>query len=89
MNVKLLRRIIKAIKKEPGQFDMRSWFTRQRGIPNCGTAACIGGWAVALTKRANPEKARLASKNSRERTKEAVTKAVARINHFIKTKGAE
>ena len=27
-------------------------------IPNCGTAACIGGWAASLSVKLNPKQAR-------------------------------
>jgi hypothetical protein len=52
MNIKLLRKIQKRILEEPAQFQMDSWFLNNPNmIPNCGTAACIGGWAVTLGKR--------------------------------------
>lgn len=53
MNVRLLRRVQKQILKEPRQFDMDDYFatkrTLGRNVPNCGTAACIAGWAIALS----------------------------------------
>ncbi len=70
LNVKLLRKVKAQILKEPAQFAMTKWFTRdiaqanefaevldirRRVIPNCGTAACIAGWAVAIHKESNPE----------------------------------
>lgn len=57
MNVRLLRRIQKQILKEPRQFYQDAWFERAEGIPNCGTAACIAGWAIALSKKMTPAKA--------------------------------
>lgn len=57
LNVRLLRRIQKQILKEPKQFDMSWWYTPGEGVPNCGTAACIAGWAVALDKKINPREA--------------------------------
>lgn len=63
MNIKLLRRIQKKILAEPRQFQMARLFAetiyRKSGkkspsIPNCGTAACIAGWAVCFGKRKNP-----------------------------------
>jgi len=40
---------------------MDYWFETEHStgcdIPNCGTAACIAGWAVALHKKLNPAKA--------------------------------
>ena len=65
LNVRLLRRIQKQILAEPRQFFMSWWFTSDpddvmsKKIPNCGTAACIGGWAVALSKKMKPERARI------------------------------
>ena len=51
INTKLLRAIQRRIKKEPKQFIMYWYFRKdERHIPNCGTAACIAGWAVTLTK---------------------------------------
>jgi len=59
MNIKLLKQIRKQILKEPKQFYMGEWFTTvtETHIPNCGTAACIGGWAIALAKKVNPAQA--------------------------------
>jgi hypothetical protein len=55
MNIKLLKRIIRKIRQEPKQFDMDTFFfKRRRGVPNCGTTACIAGWAIALNKRLKP-----------------------------------
>lgn len=51
---KLLRRIKRKIEAEPRQFLMKEWFTTKRGIPNCGTAACIRGWGIALEQGKNP-----------------------------------
>jgi hypothetical protein len=67
--VRLLRRIQKKILAEPSQFIMRWWFTTEhiesnRPIKNCGTAACIGGWAVTLSDYKNPEQARESTCNS-------------------------
>lgn len=50
MNIKLLRKVQKEILKEPRRFDMQSWFERN-SISPCGTTACIGGFAVALSNR--------------------------------------
>lgn len=54
MNVVLLKRIQRQILKEPKQFDMRDWFSTGSAIPNCGTAACVAGWACCLAKRLKP-----------------------------------
>lgn len=123
MNVRLLRRIQKQILKEPRQFQMWDVFSDHAddfAIPNCGTAACIAGWAITITSKTNPAKAaniinsyRKAGtelgleewqadmlfnfgrwpaqfqKTSREGTRAFARQAVRRIDHFIKTKGAE
>jgi len=57
MNINLLRQIQTKITEEPKQFRMSAFFSRGCGIPNCGTAACIGGWAVALHNKMNPRDA--------------------------------
>jgi len=50
MNVKLLRRIQKAIRKEPRRFNMLWWVVTGDQESPCGTSACIGGYAVILSK---------------------------------------
>lgn len=45
---RLLERIKRQIKKEPKQFIMDAYFWSSYRIPNCGTAACIAGWAVTF-----------------------------------------
>lgn len=45
LNVELLRRVQRHIRREPESFDMLFWIF-ERG---CGTVACIGGWAVLLS----------------------------------------
>lgn len=56
MNLKLLRKVQKAILAEPEHFDMDSWF-RGCGVGDtCGTAACISGHALVcayVAKRKN------------------------------------
>lgn len=56
LNVKLLRQVQKKILAEPAQFEMSQWFTNNTGweIPNCGTAACIAGWTIAVSKKKKP-----------------------------------
>jgi len=56
MNVKLLRKIQKAILKEPRRFEMGEWGMRlelgdvpDRHMPPCKTLACIAGHADLLT----------------------------------------
>lgn len=66
MNVRLLRRVKRAILDEPGQFVMDAFFTTdttseytsdlpRKTIPNCETAACIGGWALAISGKQTPQ----------------------------------
>ena len=56
MNIRLLRRIQKQILKEPRQFHMEGLYTNNLPwkIPNCGTAACIFGWGIALKAELSP-----------------------------------
>lgn len=64
LNVKLLRRIKRHILEEPKRFVMRLQFRRSfpgnvifgddyknHVVPECGTVACIAGWALLLDKR--------------------------------------
>jgi hypothetical protein len=51
MNIKLLRQIQKHILKEPSQYDQTTVAVHSA----CGTAACIGGWAVILGTKMNVE----------------------------------
>jgi hypothetical protein len=120
MNVKLLRRIQKRILKHPDSYDQNVMISRDE----CGTTACIAGWAVLLSpldpgfigdyaSKATlllglddeqairlfdviedgyccgwPDKyvrAYLRAKTPRGRARAAMR----RIDHFIKTKGAE
>lgn len=118
MNTKLLRKIKKHILEEPKRLRMWGWVSKSRRSP-CGTAACIGGWAVILSGKYSQEMnsddirkkaqrllgfrgmkaARLfgpdfwpdqfhagISGNGKKRTAEVAAK---RIEHFIKTDGAE
>jgi len=57
LNVRLLRRIQKAILKHPDQFEMAGYFIENLYMPKgtipaggCGTAACIAGWAIHITR---------------------------------------
>lgn len=47
--IKLLQQVKRAILKEPKQFWMKHWFKQSHDIPNCRTAACIGGWLYTFT----------------------------------------
>lgn len=67
MNVRLLRRVQAQILSEPDQFIMNIWYADvfsddsvdiDRVIPHDGTAACIGGWTVALSRELTPAVAR-------------------------------
>lgn len=53
MNIPLLRKVQSAILAEPEKFDMSAFF-RKAEKPECGTTACIGGWAIALSKNRMP-----------------------------------
>lgn len=73
LNVRLLRRIQRKILAEPAQFQMGQYFATEvngidlprEKIPNCGTAACIAGWAVALSEHRKPSRyIRLIERNS-------------------------
>jgi len=56
--IKMLREIKRRILAEPRQFDLHSWFFHDpEAIPNCGTSACIAGWAITIAHNTNPEKA--------------------------------
>lgn len=61
MNTLLLKKIRDQIKAEPRQFNIHDWFSGK--LPNgstpanCGTAACIAGWSLALATGQNPAKA--------------------------------
>lgn len=57
-NIALLRKVKAAILRYPDQFEMRGWFSDSLWIKGnwrepgrCGTAACIGGWAVHIAKK--------------------------------------
>lgn len=65
MNVELLLKVKAKILEEPAQFIMQMVFARQvsltgrdlpREIPNCGTAACILGWADSIATGKTPAK---------------------------------
>lgn len=55
MNVRLLRRVQKAILKHPDQFQMEHFYAEYLDdlfgcdVGGCGTAACIAGWVQHLT----------------------------------------
>ena len=50
MNKTLLLRVRAAILAEPEKFDMSDYFKKSDSSP-CGTAACIAGWSIAISKR--------------------------------------
>lgn len=130
MNISLLRKVQRAILKHPDQFDMGWWFQDKLSIRDkrvdaggCGTAGCIGGWAIHIHKQCKklvdakkcfyqgsipatllslndgeadrlfvddfwPIRFRLRYQNGKTPLTRAKA-AAARIDHFIKTKGAE
>lgn len=55
MNTKLLNKIIRHIREKPKRFDMKILAKKSRLTP-CGTAACIAGWAVLLTRADKQDK---------------------------------
>ena len=114
MNVRLLRKVQRAIVANPEEYDQSSY---------CGTACCIAGWAVRLNDKISslngrwpgevsaeaksllkldtdqyerlcafasgwPDKYAVAYYSAETKKKRARV-AFLRINHFIKTKGAE
>ncbi len=109
MNIKLLEKIKLAIRAYPNQFDMSNWFDKNE----CGTTACIAGWAVALNKNLPLNQAEDACIACEREAMKALgltfdegqrlfylgkwppqfvydsRNAVARIEHFIQTNGAE
>lgn len=53
MNVKLLEQVKGAILKHPENFDMELYaygtvVADKQAPPECGTTACIAGWAIAI-----------------------------------------
>lgn len=61
LNVRLLRRVQRAIIKEPGRLNMEEGLMdldyaivnyAHGASPPCGTVGCIAGWTVALSTRA-------------------------------------
>lgn len=70
VNRDLLLKVKEKILAEPAQFEMEALFKDQsrfrleiysadlpREVPNCGTAACIAGWAIAVHLGENPNSA--------------------------------
>lgn len=49
INTKLLNKIIRHILEKPKRFNMNV-LAKKSKLTTCGTAACIAGWAVLLTK---------------------------------------
>lgn len=74
VNIELLQRVKAKILEEPLQFAMEDFFTQEifgfdaprEEIPNCGTAACIAGWAFALDVGKKPESLRARGYSTRE-----------------------
>jgi len=62
----------KAICKHPDQFDMDWWFSELLHFDNmavlpagrCGTAGCIGGWAVALGSHRSTKLSAVSNRNA-------------------------
>lgn len=55
MNTKLLNKIIRHIREKPKRFNMKV-LARKSRLTTCGTAACIAGWAVLLTRADKQDK---------------------------------
>jgi hypothetical protein len=62
--VKRLRAVQEQILKEPRQFQMTffyhsadSMMNDSAPVPNCGTAACLVGWLIALDEKTTPKQA--------------------------------
>lgn len=58
MNTKLLLKVKAAILAEPLKFDMSSYFRKKQESP-CGTAACIAGHSIAISRKYKKLKAGL------------------------------
>lgn len=56
LNTELLLQVKQRILAEPRQFDMTNWFRKYAPghIPNCGTTACIAGWAICCAEKITP-----------------------------------
>ena len=68
MNIELLEKVKEQILREPKQFVIHGWFANELRkdateifgipknvkIPNCGTAACIKGWAACIVANNKP-----------------------------------
>lgn len=50
MNTKLIKQIEQAILAEPRRLEMKTWINRCDRVAPCGTAACIAGYAVILSR---------------------------------------
>lgn len=58
MNIQLIRQIQRKIKEEPRCLNMVAWISQvgkgtetQALAPDCGTIACLAGWAIILSGR--------------------------------------
>jgi hypothetical protein len=47
LNVKLLKKVKRAMLKHPENTNMSHWVVHEDGTAPCGTAGCIAGWVVA------------------------------------------
>lgn len=59
--IRILRKIKEMILEKPERFDMDSWLQIDNKVAPCGTAACIGGYAVMVT---NPKLKKLGWKRT-------------------------
>jgi hypothetical protein len=61
MNIELLKKVAEAIKRRPEQIEMDTWFELRTGAGECGTTACIAGWAVTIADEGVKRKPLLAA----------------------------
>lgn len=54
LNIKLFKKIREKIATTPEAYDQGAWGRREETAP-CGTAACVAGWACALSGVATTE----------------------------------
>jgi len=103
MNIELLRKVQQHIKEEPKRWSF-AWGYRTPASP-CGMKACIGGWTLILSGKNVYDTSAVArelldiSKEQADRLfffwppefeeEHSAANAVARIDRFIETAGAE
>jgi hypothetical protein len=48
MKIALLKKVARTILRRPSQVAMSTWFKRKAGAGECGTTACVAGWAITI-----------------------------------------